>query len=183
MPLEGEKMGIEKTKNDTTHYLIVFLIIFLLIFLPILIGLVSSNIENTNQSKHEEKLIEEGKVKTHSDVINEIVDILKKRDEEKLKEYLSSDFNYWDDNNTESKYIYKFWSDLKFYTGKHYIEERGDITDTNYKTFWIYWDIPEQLEYKQYSQYSLQKICIDIRKVVKENIITYEINQIILKNN
>ena len=80
-------MGIEKTKNDATHYLIVFLIIFLLIFLPILIGLVSSNIEYTNQSKHEEKLIEEGKVKTHSDVINEIVDILKKRDEEKLKEY------------------------------------------------------------------------------------------------
>lgn len=96
-------MGIEKTKNDTTHYLIVFLIIFLLIFLPILIGLVSNNIEYTNQSKHEEKLIKEGKVKTHSDVINEIVDILKKRDEEKLKEYLSSDFNYWDDNNTESK--------------------------------------------------------------------------------
>ena len=85
---EGEKMGIEKTKNDATHYLIVFLIIFLLIFLPILIGLVSSNIEYTNQSKHEEKLIEEGKVKTHSDVINEIVDILKKRDEEKLKAIL-----------------------------------------------------------------------------------------------
>ena len=109
--------------------------------------------------------------------------LLTKDIEEKLKEYLSSDFNYWDDNNTESKYVYKFWSDLKFYTGKHYIEERGDITDTNYKTFWIYWDIPEQLEYKQYSQYSLQKICIYMRKVVKEDIITYEINQIILKNN
>lgn len=162
---------------------IIVFIAFLLVVILTLVSLMSKNIKESKQEKHEQKLIQEGNVVDSNKFIEEIVEILKNRDEEKLKKYLSSDFNYWDNNNTESKYIYNFWSDLKFYTGKHYIEERGDVTDQNYKTFWIYWDIPEQLEYKQYSQYSLQKICIDIRKVVKENIITYEINQIILKNN
>lgn len=162
---------------------IIVFIAFLLVVILTLVSLMSKNIKASKQEKHEQKLIQEGNVVDSNKFIEEIVEILKNRDEEKLKKYLSSDFNYWDNNNTESKYIYNFWSDLKFYTGKHYIEERGDVTDQNYKTFWIYWDIPEQLEYKQYSQYSLQKICIDIRKVVKENIITYEINQIILKNN
>ncbi len=176
---------MEKGNNEknTTGCLIVFLIIFLIIFLPILIGLISNNIKVSNQEKHEAKLIEEGKTKTHNEVINEIVDIFKNRDEEKLNEYLSSNFSYWNNNNTESKYINNFWSDLKFYTGKHYIEERGDTLNQENKTFWVYWDIPEQLEYKQYSQYSLQKICIYMRRIVKEDIITYEINQIILKNN
>lgn len=162
---------------------IIVFIAFLLVVILTLVSLMSKNIKASKQEKHEQKLIQEGNVVDSNKFIEEIVELLKNRDEEKLKKYLSSDFNYWDNNNTESKYIYNFWSDLKFYTGKHYIEERGDVTDQNYKTFWIYWDIPEQLEYKQYSQYSLQKICIDIRKVVKENIITYEINQIILKNN
>lgn len=173
----------KNNEKNKTGCLIVFLIVFLLIFLPILIGLISNSIKVSNQAKHETKLIEEGKTKTHNEVINEVVDIFKNRDEEKLNEYLSSDFSYYNNDNTESKYINNFWADLKFYTGKHYIEERGDTLNQENKTFWIYWDIPEQLEYKQYSQYSLQKICIYMRRIVKEDIITYEINQIILKNN
>lgn len=158
-------------------------IAFLLVVILTLVSLMSKNIKASKQEKHEQKLIQEGNVVDSNKFMEEIVEILKKRDEEKLKDYLSSDFSYYNNDNTESKYINNFWSDLKFYTGKSYIEERGDTLNQENKTFWIYWDIPEQLEYKQYSQYSLQKICIYMRRIVKEDIITYEINQIILKNN
>lgn len=158
-------------------------IAFLLVVILTLVSLMSKNIKVSKQEKQEQKLIQEGNVVDSNKFMEELVEILKKRDEEKLKDYLSSDFSYYNNNNTESKYINNFWSDLKFYTGKSYIEERGDTLNQENKTFWIYWDIPEQLEYKQYSQYSLQKICIYMRRIVKEDIITYEINQIILKNN
>lgn len=174
---------MENDNKENKKFIVVIGIVLIVIILIISLPEIIKEQKKLETSKLEYKLLQEGKTINSDEIVKEIVEILKDRDKEKLKEYLSSDFNYWDDNNTESKYIYKFWSDLKFYTGKHYIEERGDITDTNYKTFWIYWDIPEQLEYKQYSQYSLQKICIYMRKVVKEDIITYEINQIILKNN
>lgn len=158
-------------------------IAFLLVVILTLVSLMSKNIKVSKQEKQEQKLIQEGNVVDSNKFMEELVEILKKRDKEKLKDYLSSDFSYYNNNNTESKYINNFWSDLKFYTGKSYIEERGDTLNQENKTFWIYWDIPEQLEYKQYSQYSLQKICIYMRRIVKEDIITYEINQIILKNN
>lgn len=158
-------------------------IAFLLVVILTLVSLMSKNIKVSKQEKQEQKLIQEGNVVDSNKFMEELVEILKKRDEEKLKDYLSSDFSYYNNNNTESKYINNFWSDLKFYTGKSYIEERGDTLNQENKTFWIYWDIPEQLEYKQYSQYSLQKICIYMRRIVKEDIIIYEINQIILKNN
>lgn len=168
-----------ENKNFIIIIGIVLIVIILIIFLP---GIIKEQ-KKLETSKLEYKLLQEGKTINSDEIIKEIVEILKDRDEEKLKEYLSSDFKYWNNNNIESKYIYNFWSDLKFYTGKHYIEERGDTLNQENKTFWIYWDIPEQLEYKQYSQYSLQKICIYMRRIVKEDIITYEITQMILKNN
>lgn len=174
---------MKERDNDTTGGLIVFLIIFLLIFAPILIGLISNNIENRKKVEHEEKLIEEGKVETADTIINQIIEILEDRDKEKINQYLSKDFVYYNNDNIESKFISGFWNDLKYYTGKHYIEQRGDTSNEESKTFWIYWDIPEQIEYKQYADYSLQKICIYMKRVVKEDSITYEINQIILKNN
>ena len=164
-----------ENKNFIIIIGIVLIVIILIIFLP---GIIKEQ-KKLETSKLEYKLLQEGKTINSDEIIKEIVEILKDRDEEKLKEYLSSDFKYWNNNNIESKYIYNFWSDLKFYTGKHYIEERGDTLNQENKTFWIYWDIPEQLEYKQYSQYSLQKICIYMRRIVKEDIITYEKTQMI----
>lgn len=177
------KKQIKTNTSNVNGGLIVFFIIFLLILVTILIGALSNNIETSNKDKHEMKLIEEGKVETADTVINQIIEILKNRDKEKINQYLSNGFIYYDNDNIKSKFISEFWNDLKYYTGKHYIEQRGDTSNEEGKTFWIYWDIPEQIEYKQYADYSLQKICIYMKRVVKEDSITYEINQIILKNN
>lgn len=178
-----QKKQIKTNTSNINGGLIVFFIIFLLILLPILIGALSNNIETSNQAKHESKLIEEDKVESADTIINQITDILKNRDKEQINQYLSDDFIYYNNDNIKSKFISGFWNELKYYTGKHYIEQRGDTSNEESKTFWIYWDIPEQIEYKQYADYSLQKICIYMKRVVKEDSITYEINQIILKNN
>lgn len=173
-------------KNDATGCAIVFFIIFLIIFVPILIGLVSNNIEKLNQTKHEAKLIEDGKVKTHNEVINEIIEILKNNNKEKLKEYLANDFVYYDNNNMEHKYINSFFEDLKIYSTIYEIERRGDTSTNDWATYRIYWNVVEENKKKGIDKtnqyYCLQTITIMLRKVIKENEITYEIAKIILKD-
>lgn len=173
----------QKSKKEGLGCYIALLILVIIIFAPVIINLISNSIKNSIEVKHEEKLIEEGKTKTDSEVINEIIEIFENRDKEKINQYLSEDFIYYNNDNIKSEFISGFWSDLNYYTGKYYIEPRGDTSNQENKTFCIYWDIPEQIEYKQYSQYSLQKICIYMKRIVKEDIITYEIEKIILTNN
>lgn len=178
-------MKEKQTQDNNNSLLIVLFIIFLLIFLPILIGLVSNNIEKTKQAKHEETLIAEGKVKTHNEVINEIVEIFKSRDKEKIKEYLSEDFVYYDNNNVEHKYITSFFEELKIYSSIYESERRGDINQDDRATYRIYWNVVEENKKrgvdKTSQYYCLQTITVMLERVVKEDKITYEIEKIILK--
>lgn len=178
---------MEKGNNEksTSGCLIVFFVVFLLIFLPILIGLISNNSNTSNQAKHEAKLIEEGKTKTDNEVINEIAEILKNKNEEKLKEYLSENFMYSDNDRNQSKYIHDFISDLNYLIEDNYdIEKRGnDLKDE--ETYRIYWNVVEQNKNlgRTNQYYCLQKITIILKRVIKQDIITYEIEKIILTDN
>ena len=139
-----EKQQIQANKNNGSGCAIVLFIVFLLIFAPMLIGLISNNIETSNQAKHEAKLIEYGKTKTHNQVIDEIVEMLKNKDAGKLKEYLADDFIYYDNDNIEHKYISSFFEDLKIHTTSYEIERRGDISANDWATYRIYWNIVEE---------------------------------------
>lgn len=179
-------MKKENDKKNTEGYLIIFLIIFLLIFLPILIRLISNNINTSNQVKHEAKLVEEGKIKTHNEVINEIIEILKNKNNDNLREYISNDFVYYDNDNIAHRYISDFLQDLKILSSTYEIERRGDTNLNDLTTYRIYWNIVEENKKrgidKTNSYYCLQKITIMLKRVVKENEITYEIEKIILKD-
>lgn len=172
----------KNNEKNKTGCLIVFLIVFLLIFVPILIVLVSNNIEKSSQTKHETKLIEEGKIKTDNDVINEIIEILKNKDEDKLKDYLSENFMYSDNDRNQSKYIHNFINDLNYLVEDNYdIEKRAnDLEDE--ETYRIYWNVVEQNKNlgRTNQYYCLQKITIILKRIIKQDIITYEIEKIIL---
>jgi len=178
----------KQTNNNATGCVIVFFIIFLIIFVPILIGLVSNNIEKSNQTKHEAKLIEEGKTKTHDEVINEIVEIFKNKnkDKEKLNGYLATDFIYYDNENIEHKYISSFFEDLNIYTTSCELERRGDTSSNDWATYRIYWNVVEENKKRgikrQEHGYCLQTITIMLKKTIKQDIITFEIEKIILKD-
>jgi len=178
--MEEKKNQIPVNKNNGTGCAIVLFIIILIIFIPMLIGSIGS----LNKTKHETKLIEEGKTKTESEIINEIIEILKSKDEIQLKKYLSKEFIYYDNDNLEHRYISSFLDDLKILATSYDIERRGnDIKDK--ETYRIYWNVVEQNKSlgKTNQYYCLQKITILLNRVVKEDIITYEIEKIILSNN
>lgn len=179
---------MEKENKKNTNGGLIFLLIFLLIiFVPILVWLTSDNIKNANQVKHEEKLIEEGKIKTSNEVINEIIEILKNKDENKLKEYLSENFIYSDNDRSQSKYIHDFINDLTYLIKDNYeIEKRGNNLEDK-ETYRIYWNVVEENKKKEIDKtskyYCLQKITIILKRVIKQDIITYEIEKIILTSN
>lgn len=181
--MEKSSKIIEEKKNGGTGCAIVFFIIFLIIFVPILIGLISNNIEKLNQTKHEAKLIEEGKTKTHDEVINEIVEILKSRKEIELKKYLSDDFKYFNNERAESKFIDNFFKDLKYLVENRYdIEKRGNDIK-NQETYRIYWNTNNLVKERADRLYCLQKITVVLNRAIKEDIITYDIEKIILTDN
>lgn len=180
----------EEHKNNSnttgTGCLIGVLILALIIFTPMIISPIIQQIEISNNEKHVASLIEQGKVKGHDEVINEVIELLKNRDENKLKAYLANDFKYYDDNSRESVYIHGFLNDLKLLTSSYEIEKRGNSIPDK-ETYVIYWDIVEANKDRGINraerEYCLQKITIMLRKVVKENIITYEVEKIILTDN
>lgn len=181
-----EKQHVQVDKNNGSGCTIVLFIVFLLIFVPMLIGLISNNIETSNQAKHEAKLIEDGKTKTHHQVIDEIVEMLKNKDEGKLKEYLADDFIYYDNDNIEHRYLDSFIEDLQIYTSSCETERRGDTNQNDTATYWVYWNVVEKNKdngvHKTDTNYCLQRIHIYLKRGVKEDIITYEIEKIILKD-
>lgn len=180
-----EKKQVQEKESNGTGCAIVLLVVFLLIFVPILIGIVSDSIQTSNEAKHKTELIEEGKVKTHDEVINEIVEILKSKDEVKIKSYLSKDFIYYDNDNIEHKYISSFFEDLNIYTTSYEIEKRGNSIEDE-ETYRIYWNIVEENKKngikRQEHGYCLQTITVMLKKVVRQNEITYEIEKIILRD-
>lgn len=182
----GEKKSADVNKSNGMGCMIALVVIFAIVIFMIITNLVGENIEYEQNAKHEQQLIQEGKVKSHKEVINEIVEILKNKEENKIKEYLADDFIYYDNDNYEHKYLDSFIRDLQIYTTSCDIERRGDTSKNNMATYWIYWNVVEQNKakgvHKTDTNYCLQRITIYLKRVVKENLITYEIEKIILKN-
>lgn len=165
--------------------MIALVVIFAIVIFMIITNLVGENIEYEQNVKHEQQLIQEGKVKSHKEVINEIVEILKNKEENKIKEYIAEDFVYYNDNNTESKYISNLFRDLQILSSKYEIEKRGNSIKDK-ETYLIYWNVVEANRdkgvQKSDNNYCLQRINIYLKKVVKEDLITYEIEKIILRD-
>ncbi len=164
---------------------IIVVIVLLLVVIITLVNLMSKNIKASKLEKHEQKLIQEGNVIDSNKFIEEIAEILKNKDEEKLKECLSENFMYSDNDRNQSKYIHNFISDLNYLIEDNYdIEKRGnDLKDE--ETYRIYWNVVEQNKNlgRTNQYYCLQKITIILKRVIKQDIITYEIEKIILTDN
>lgn len=178
-----EKQG---NKNNETGCTIALLIVFLIIFIPIIIGTITDNIEISNKAKHETKLIEEGKTKAASEVINEVIEIFKNKEKDKLEEHLTEDFKYYDNNHIEYEYLDSFWRDLTIYSSSCEIERRENSIKGE-ETYRIYWNVVEENKNKGIDKnnpyYCLQRVTIVLKRIVKEDIITYDIEKIILADN
>lgn len=174
-------MEEKKVKNNDKTFIIISVVIMAVIFIPIIIGLISSSASESREFNHETKLIQEGKSESPSKVLDKIINDLKDRKKEEFKKLLTEDFVYCNNGNKIKK-ISNFWDDLKKYEGKYYTEQRGNSIK-NHETYWIYWNIPEKTNYNEYTENYQQRIMIYLKKVVKEDIITYEIEKIILKDN
>ncbi len=180
----------EQHKNNSntneTGCLIGVLILVLIIFVPMIVSPIIQQFDISNSEKHEAKLIEEGKVKSADTVINEFTQIIKNREKEKVKNYLTNDFTYIDNNRYETKYIedYNFWNDLKLLTSTYDIEKRGNSIKDE-ATYRIYWNVVgnNKNEDRASRYYCLQKLDIFLRKVVEEEQIIYKIYKIRLTNN
>lgn len=85
--------------------------------------------------------------------------------------------------NGKEQSITSFWNDLQYIVeDKCAWERRGNSTEDG-RTYIIYWNTNEGIIDKSDSLYCLQKITIMLKKVVKEDIITYNIEKIILTDN
>lgn len=174
-------MEEKEVKSNDKKFIIISSIIIAVIFIPIIIGLISSSANESREFNHETKLIQEGKTESTSEVLDKIINDLKDRKEEEFKKLLTEDFVYWNNNN-ETKKLSSFWNDLKKLSGKYYTERRGNSIKDK-ETYWIYWNIPEKASYNEYTDNYQQRIMIYLKRVVKKEIITYEIEKIILKDN
>lgn len=180
-----EKETQNNGKKGTGCIIAVF-IIFLIVFLPISCIMVSSNIESSKEIEHEMKLKEEGKTKTARDVISEIIDIIVNREEQKLNSYLSEDFLYYHNSNTGLSNLNSFWWALDECVSSYEVDERENSIEDK-ATYRIYWNVVEENKKngidKDSEYYCLQKITIILKRIVKEDIITYDIEKIILTDN
>ncbi len=179
-----EKEKQESQKSNYTGCLIAFFIILIIIFIIIAIGMISNTSKEQDKINHENELISQGKIKNASEIVEEVAELLKNRDVTRINEYLSDNFSYFGKNNYESKTIDKLFSDLQYLSSSYDIEKRGnDLEDK--ETYRIYWNVVEQNKNlgRTNQYYCLQQITIILKKVVKEDIITYEIEKIILTDN
>lgn len=170
-----------KEKKGELIASIIILIIVAVIVIPIIISKTIEHKQILKSTEIEQKLIEEGKIVSADTIINEVVEIFKNREEEKIKTYISDNFKYIGSDRYESKYINNLWSQLKYLVTNYDIEKRGNSIE-NQETYIVYWNTNEKAEGRTDKFYCLQKILIYLEKVVEENQITYKINQITLTN-
>lgn len=169
-------------KENNQFWIIAFIFIILSIIMYI-----GYNITSTSTQSNQEK-----QIKTSDEVLNEIIEILKNNRsvgydaENILESYLSDDFNYISPTNYNSKFVSGFLSDVKICFSSYETEKRGDIYQDDTVTYRIYWNIVEENKARGVNKaergYCLQTINIYLKKVTKENLITYEIERIILNN-
>ncbi len=174
---------MEKNKKNDNKIVWIIGTIVLIVILIIFIVDLSNSKKELDTAELEYNLIQEGKVKSSDNVINEIVAILKNRDEEKLTNYLTEDFSYINNSRYESKYINEFWNDLQYLVDSNYdIEKRENSIETE-ETYFIYWNTNNLVTDRTDNLYCLQKIRIYLRKLIEQNHITYKIYRIILTDN
>ena len=180
-------MNKKNSKNEIWIFVLVILIIVSIMAGSIIIGTISNSIKSSTESKHEEMLIKDGKTKTSNEVIDEIIELLKNKNESELEKYLSDNFIYYDNNNYGHKYLSYFLDDLGIYTTSYEIERRNDTFQDDIATYKVYWNVVEENKNKGIDKtnqyYCLQKIAVILRRIVKQDIITYEIEKIVLINN
>lgn len=174
---ENEKCPYCEKNKMTWIVGIVMLMLVLLAFIP---GILNDKKE-ADELDHEKQLIEEGKVVTDTEVIEQIIKILKDRNEKSLSQYATTDSEYW--RNGEKESMRSFWDDLKYLVENNYTLEARENSIEGQKTYIIYWNTNNVITDKTNSLYCLQKITIILKRVVKEDIITYNIKKIILTDN
>lgn len=178
-------MEEKEKENQGMGCIIAVFIILGFIFVPIVIGMISDTIKDSKETKHVASLVEAGKTKSSEDIINEIIEKLKNKENRNLISYLAEECIYYDNDNYEHKYISSFYDDLQILSSSYDIERRGDTSIDDRVTYRIYWNVVEKnKDLGRTSQYyCLQKITIMLKKVVKKDIITYEVEKIILTDN
>lgn len=178
-----EKKKINFTKGKGLGYIVALLVVVLFVF----ILMIREPLKEQGRLDKEKQLIEEGKTKTHNEVINEIIEILRDKKESELKKYLADSFKYYNNDKIESKYISGFLKDLDILSSSYDIERRGDTHQDSVVTYRIYWNVVEENKKKGIDKtdryYCLQRITIMLKRIVNENEITYEIEKIILTDN
>lgn len=169
---------MEEKKNNNFIWTIGGII--LLIILLISVANFLENKKELDVIAHERELIQEGKVEASEEIVREIAEILKNREEDALEQYLTEDFSYWKNGETQS--IDDFWNDLNYLVeNKYSIEERENSIEDE-ETWFIYWNTNESITDKSSDLYCLQEIRIYLKRVVEEEFITYKIERIILNN-
>lgn len=158
---------------------LIILILVLLLFIPKLVD----DKKELDELEYERQLIQEGKVISDTEVINEIVNTLKERKEEQLNSYIATDFTYINDNGIESNSLYNFWNDLDYLVEDNYdIEKRGNSIQ-NEETYFVYWNTNNKVIDRNDNMYCLQELRIYLKKVVETDRITYKVYRIILTDN
>lgn len=172
---------MEEKKNNKVIWITgaIILIVILVILTPDLLD----SKKELDTAKLEYNLIQEGKTTSSNEIINEIIEILKNRDEENLKNYLTEDFSYINDDRYESKYVSELWNNLKYLVENSYeVEKRGNSIKDE-ETYIIYWNTNKTVKERTDRLYCLQKISIYLRKIVKQDEVTYQIYKIMLTDN
>lgn len=179
--IKKENKTRNKNKNKSLGCAIVLLILVSIIFIPMIVNSIKSN----SIVMHEAKLIEEGKTVSADTVINDIVEVLKNRDKEKFETYLDENFEYFGNDNNNSKHTWKLWSELKYLSEESYDIEKRSNSIKDKETYTIYWNVVDANKSlgRAHQYYCLQKITIMLKKEIKEDIITYSIEKIILTDN
>lgn len=95
-------MGKENKNKVVLIAGVVILVIIILLFIPSLLN----DKKELDELEYEGQLIQEGKVVSDTDVINEIVKVLKERNANRLNQYITTDFEYWRNRKaTNNKFI------------------------------------------------------------------------------
>ena len=173
----------ERNNNNSNKVVwitgLIILILVLLLFIPKLVD----DKKELDELKYEGQLIQEGKVVSDTEVINEIVNILKERKKEQLNSYITADFTYVNNNGIESNSLYNFWNDLDYLVEDNYdIEKRGSSIQ-NEETYFVYWNTNNKVIDRNDNMYCLQELRIYLKKVVETDRITYKVYRIILTDN
>lgn len=170
---------MKKNNKSWLVGLVVIVVIIALICGPMLVDSISEWAE----TKKEYELLQEGKVEDSEDVINQIVEILKNEQKNEIESYLGDDFKYYDYNNLESSFVDGMWKDLQPLTGNYDIERRGDTTSDDMATYRVYWNVEDLSLSRDDLNYCSQILTIILKRVIRQDKLTYEISSIMLTNN